>query len=88
MSVPPITSVSSTAEPVLHISRLFRVRVARKGMPAYSYTARSRHSFDAWSAAMDRAIDVCNTSPVSITIEPKGRSTTAPSYNFGGNNVS
>lgn len=78
MSVTPIRA----QEPVLHVLRLFRVRVARKGMPSYSYTARARHSFDAWEAAMDRAIEVCNTAPVSIVVEPKAKSTPLATYSL------
>jgi hypothetical protein len=53
-------------------------------MPSYRYTARARHSFDAWSAAMDRAIEVCNTTPVRIEVEATEKSGLAATYNFGG----
>jgi len=79
-----MSSTSPTNPPVLHILRLFRVRVERDGMPSYRYTARARHSFDAWSAAMDRAIEVCNTTPVRIEVEATEKSGLAATYNFGG----
>ena len=68
MSINSTNDESST--PVLHVRRLFSVRVSREGVPSYKYTARARHAFDAWEAAMDRAIAVCNTASVFIEVEP------------------
>lgn len=49
--------VTTSNEPVIHLKRLYRVRVRHAGVAAYSYNVRARNSMDVWEEAFDRATE-------------------------------
>ena len=59
--------MSATSFASVPVTHLFRVRVARPGVPAFSYIARAASSFDAQIAALDRLIAVDDNAMASIT---------------------
>lgn len=61
---------TSSTTPILHVKRLFRVRIIRAGVAPYTYKAKARAAFELWDAAYDRAMEANPTVPIVVMVIP------------------
>lgn len=61
---------TSSTLPILHVKRLFRVRIIRAGVAPYTYKAKARAAFELWDAAYDRAMEANPTVPIVVMVIP------------------